>query len=85
MLGRLCRPTLLRKAAQSVTFQHVTPQLGVRSVSTTLLPEDIELLRQTCWDFAENELKPVAGDVDKHSYYPEEQVSEWIAHDNITV
>ena len=61
MLGRLVRPSLLRQTA--------------RNVSTTLLPEDIELLRQTCWDFAENELKPVAGDIDKHSYYPEEQVS----------
>lgn len=47
---------------------------SVRAISTTLLPEDIELLRQTCWDFAENELKPVAGKTDSEHRYPAEQV-----------
>ena len=32
------------------------------------------MLRKTCWDFAESELKPIAGDVDKHSKYPADQV-----------
>lgn len=45
-----------------------------RPVSTTLLPEDSELLRQTCWHFAETELKPHAARIDKESAYPEEQV-----------
>eukprot|EP00116_Pleurobrachia_bachei_P000361 sb/3460623/ len=47
-----------------------------RPISTTLLPEDIELLRQTCWDFAENELKPIAGAVDRDSVYPGDAVKK---------
>ena len=45
-----------------------------RHISTTLLPDEVEMLRKTCWDFAESELKPIAGDVDKHSKYPADQV-----------
>jgi len=61
MLGKLVRPVLQRCAA-------------ARHISTTLLPEDIELLRTTCWDFAENELKPIAGQIDKEHKYPTDQV-----------
>ena len=61
MLGRLVRPVLQRCTA-------------ARHISTTLLPEDIELLRTTCWDFAEQELKPIAGEIDKEHKYPAEQV-----------
>ena len=61
MLGRLVRPVLQRCAT-------------ARHISTTLLPEDIELLRTTCWDFAEQELKPIAGEIDKEHKYPLEQV-----------
>lgn len=38
------------------------------------LPETHEMLRKTCVDFADNELKPVAGMVDKEHKYPKEQV-----------
>lgn len=38
------------------------------------LPETLEMLRKTCKDFADNELKPIAGMVDKEHKYPREQV-----------
>jgi hypothetical protein len=44
-----------------------------------MLPEDVELLRTTCWDFAEQELKPIAGQVDKEHKYPADQVSTFIS------
>lgn len=39
------------------------------------LPETHEMLRKTCRDFAENELKPIAGEIDKEHRYPAEQVN----------
>lgn len=38
------------------------------------LPETHEMLRKTCRDFAENELKPIAGNLDKDHKFPLEQV-----------
>ena len=38
------------------------------------LPESYQMLRDTCRDFAEKELKPIAGKLDKESKYPHEQV-----------
>jgi butyryl-CoA dehydrogenase len=43
------------------------------------LPETHEMLRQTCRDFADNELAPIAGKLDKESLYPREQVSDIVA------
>lgn len=40
------------------------------------LTESQELLKKTCRDFAERELKPVAGDIDKKHEYPRELVRE---------
>ena len=40
----------------------------------TSLPETHELLRKTCRDFAEAELKPHAAKFDKEHLYPSEQV-----------
>ena len=41
----------------------------------TSLPETHELLRKTCRDFAEAELKPNAARFDKEHLYPKEQVN----------
>ena len=38
------------------------------------LSETHEMLRQTCRDFADNELMPIAGKLDRESLYPREQV-----------
>lgn len=40
----------------------------------TSLPETHEMLRKTCRDFAEAELKPNAAKFDKQHLYPQEQV-----------
>ncbi|XP_077995488.1 short-chain specific acyl-CoA dehydrogenase, mitochondrial-like [Glandiceps talaboti] len=40
------------------------------------LPETHDMLRKTCRDFADNELKPIAGMLDKEHKYPVEQVKK---------
>lgn len=40
------------------------------------LPETHEMLRKTCRDFAENELKPIAGNLDKDHKFPLEQIRQ---------
>nr|XP_006811132.1 PREDICTED: short-chain specific acyl-CoA dehydrogenase, mitochondrial-like isoform X2 [Saccoglossus kowalevskii] len=48
-----------------------------RSVhSMASLPETHEMLRKTCRDFADNELKPVAAIMDKEHRYPVEQIKK---------
>lgn len=42
--------------------------------SLAQLPETHEMLRKTCRDFADNELVPIAGNLDKEHRYPAEQV-----------
>ena len=40
------------------------------------LPETLQMLRETCRQFAESELWPIAGKIDKACQYPAEQVRE---------
>lgn len=47
-----------------------------RVSSLAKLPETHEMLRQTCRDFAEKELKPIAASLDKDHKYPLEQVNQ---------
>ncbi|XP_023213480.1 short-chain specific acyl-CoA dehydrogenase, mitochondrial-like [Centruroides sculpturatus] len=42
----------------------------------TQLPETHQMLRKTCREFAEKELMPIAGKVDKEHMYPEEKVKK---------
>ncbi|XP_067684167.1 short-chain specific acyl-CoA dehydrogenase, mitochondrial-like isoform X1 [Haliotis asinina] len=47
----------------------------LRSLSSLVdLPETHALLRKTCRDYAENELAPIAGKIDKEHTYPKRQV-----------
>ncbi|CAF0922736.1 unnamed protein product [Didymodactylos carnosus] len=48
------------------------------TVGSTLftLSESHTMLRQTCRDFAERELMPIAGDLDKKHQYPKEQIKK---------
>ncbi len=49
-----------------------------RSLSAlSMLPEEHQMLRKMCRDFAENELKPIAKDLDKEGRFPKEQVSTY--------
>ncbi|XP_078681177.1 short-chain specific acyl-CoA dehydrogenase, mitochondrial-like [Branchiostoma floridae x Branchiostoma belcheri] len=45
---------------------------GVASLAD--LPETHDMLRKTCRDFADNELKPIAGDLDREHRFPTEQI-----------
>lgn len=45
--------------------------------SLARLPETHEMLRKTCRDFADNELIPIAGNLDKDHRYPTEQVESF--------
>ncbi len=40
------------------------------------LPEDVEMIRDLCRSFADNELAPIASEVDKKHMYPKEQISQ---------
>ena len=43
--------------------------------SLASLPEIHEMLRNTCRDFADNELVPIAAELDREHRFPKEQVS----------
>lgn len=50
---------------------------GCRSLSQLAeLPETHQILRQTCRDFADKELAPIAAKLDKTHSYPAKQVHE---------
>ena len=44
------------------------------------LPETLQMLRETCRQFAESELWPIAGKIDKACQYPAEQVRANLAN-----
>lgn len=47
-----------------------------RSIASLVsLPETHQMLQKTCRDFADNELIPIAGQLDKNHTYPKEQVN----------
>lgn len=50
------------------------PQRNIASLSA--LSETHKLLRETCRSFADNELKPIAGKIDKEHLYPQEQIQK---------
>ncbi|XP_012232127.1 short-chain specific acyl-CoA dehydrogenase, mitochondrial [Linepithema humile] len=45
-------------------------------VSLSMLPDTHQMLHKTCRDFAEEELKPIAAEVDKKHLFPKEQVKK---------
>jgi len=69
------RPLFNRASAVSTKLCGQQCYVSVRSVSVVAtLPESHEMLRKTCRDFAEGELKPNAAKFDKEHLYPKEQV-----------
>ena len=66
MLSRLARPAL------SAQFRRNASSLG--SATFTELPETHQMLAETCRNFAESELWPIAGEIDKSKRFPAEQV-----------
>ncbi|KAK6636456.1 hypothetical protein RUM43_010117 [Polyplax serrata] len=43
-------------------------------VSVASLPETHQMLKKTCRDFADNELKPIAAKIDKEHLFPKDQI-----------
>ncbi|GFV23393.1 acyl-CoA_dh_N domain-containing protein [Trichonephila clavipes] len=49
--------------------------VGLRAISNSFnLPETHKMLQKTCREFAEKELQPIAGKIDREHLYPKEQV-----------
>lgn len=44
------------------------------------LPETHEMLRNTCRNFADSVLKPIAGDIDQNHLYPAKQVQYFVCY-----
>merc|ERR1711860_486895 len=66
---------LLRKLAK---FSKFSNNYGaVRPLSSLAeLPETHQMLQKTCRDFADNELIPIAGKLDKEHQFPHEQIKK---------
>ncbi|XP_033356115.1 short-chain specific acyl-CoA dehydrogenase, mitochondrial [Bombus vosnesenskii] len=60
--------------AQNITtiYNNVTRNIA----SLSMLSETHQMLHKTCRDFAEGELKPLAGEIDKKHLYPKEQIKK---------
>ena len=50
---------------------------ALESATFVDLPETLQMLKETCRQFAESELWPIAGKIDKACEYPAEQVIAW--------
>jgi len=65
------QPRHAQKHSRGVSLTHV------RCASSLIdLPEEHELLRKTCRDFADNELIPIAAELDREKRFPKEQVKQ---------
>ncbi|XP_076367288.1 activator-recruited cofactor subunit 42 isoform X4 [Tachypleus tridentatus] len=63
-------PLCMRKLGN--IHRHV---VAVRKISVLAeLPETHEMLRKTCRDFADKELRPIASQIDKAHFYPRDQI-----------
>lgn len=51
------------------------PKLNTRNFTHKLSQEHL-IIQKMCRDFAENELKPIAAQLDKEHKFPEEQVKK---------
>eukprot|EP00088_Acartia_fossae_P058271 TRINITY_DN6815_c0_g1_i1.p1 TRINITY_DN6815_c0_g1~~TRINITY_DN6815_c0_g1_i1.p1 ORF type:complete len:419 (+),score=78.26 TRINITY_DN6815_c0_g1_i1:37-1293(+) len=66
---RSCRHLFALSSVQST--RHMS---GLGEATFTELPETHQMLKDTCRQFAENELWPIAGKIDKTQEYPEQQI-----------
>jgi len=65
-----------KKTNQSINKQHLRHKSALGEATFTDLPETHQMLRDTCRQFAEAELWPIAGKIDKTCEYPEEQIKK---------
>ncbi|GFQ87587.1 short-chain specific acyl-CoA dehydrogenase, mitochondrial [Trichonephila clavata] len=51
--------------------------VGLRAISNSFnLPDTHKMLQKTCREFAEKELQPIAGKIDREHLYPKEQIKK---------
>ncbi|XP_062552772.1 short-chain specific acyl-CoA dehydrogenase, mitochondrial-like [Armigeres subalbatus] len=62
---------MLRKLS---TIKPIVP--FVRQYSVCELPKELRQIQQTCWNFAERELKPIAAELDHEERFPSIQISK---------
>jgi len=76
--------TSFRAAARRVATQSASRCIAARQLSTAYADDDgpigymndtHEMLRQTCRDFADAQLTPIAGELDREHRYPAEQIA----------
>ena len=60
--------------ARSVSTRQTYIENGEQIHPFAQLPETHEMLRNTCRDFADTVLKPIAGEIDQKHMYPAKQV-----------
>eukprot|EP00127_Corallochytrium_limacisporum_P001592 Clim_evm3s68 gene=Clim_evmTU3s68 len=85
MIARNVLRSAIRSAGQVSNVRSVAAPVAVRGYASALalqgnpmvdLPEELKMLRQMCRDFADQELVPVAGELDRNHQYPTEQVKK---------
>ena len=58
------------------TLQRRVIQRGITTTSSAFLPEEHQMLQQSCRDFADAELVPVAGEIDREHRFPTEEIKK---------
>ncbi len=73
---RLCRARAAPGAAARARARLLSSDAQGEQLTYMTLSETHEMLRQTCRDFADSQLKPIAGELDREHRYPAEQVAQ---------
>lgn len=66
-----CRSLLSKKVIASQFHKNIS-----RCLTSTALSETHQMLQQTCREFAQNEIKPLASKIDQQHWYPTELVQK---------
>ena len=68
------RPARLAPALRSAVRRMSTAELEVEPIG--YMSEEHQMLQETCRDFADGQLKPIAGDLDREHRFPAEQIAQ---------
>ncbi|CAL1685501.1 unnamed protein product [Lasius platythorax] len=67
-MAMLCSRLLANNVSRGTASRYIA--------SLSMLPDTHQMLYKTCRDFAENELKPIAAEIDKKHLFPKEQIKK---------
>ncbi|XP_058821338.1 short-chain specific acyl-CoA dehydrogenase, mitochondrial-like [Topomyia yanbarensis] len=54
----------------------LAPKSWIRHFSICQLPQELQVIQETCRNFADRELKPIASELDRNGRFPFEQISK---------